>query len=703
MKKLNVAGIAHLMALMIVILGVGIVGTYYLVASHADTLSSYSCNPGDILSGTTCQKATTYPATATWTCPNSAPYLNANGSCYPNNPPVAGTAVNHQITYVCSPITDTLSAATCTHNTNYAAIVTTTTTAPNPATTLPTATTSPSGNLACMSATTTSNTIYISYSNAGTEGTHLYRYGAASYIASYSGASGTGSHTDTGLNPGSAYSYQLRSGTTVIANISCTTSATSTVKTPAPATTPSTTATSTSPGGSLACMSSTPTSNTVYVSYSNTGTAGAHLYRYGAASFIAAYSAANGSGSHPDTDLSPASQYNYQLRSGTTVLANVSCTTAAAKTSPTASTPTASANATNTSPAVQTTCAPGYERAADGQCGTPTKPSCPAGTTLASESASSLSTVYFCRSTAKVAATCPSGTEKAVDNVCVKVGAVSCPAGYSAVSSSTVSGKSGSYCKFSGCPAGTLLGPDSQCGTLKKPVCPAHTLLVGGNDLEGKIVYYCKPESAAAAAALATATTATPPASNNTDGCSLGHFKGPDGQCSSYAKPDCGPGTTVVSGTVTSGKTAYYCKAVEHRPIIVAIVVAPVHAVAAVAHGVSDITKTVFHLPQNCFVDLANGDARNAGRRSEQSCQALQAKQDAIMAHNNAQASAPSADNNASTSTFKQIYGDCIVLNRGIMGMFGWVGDSKTIAYRTHDECLKQKDYKGWKAYKVQV
>lgn len=48
----------------------------------------------------------------------------------------------------------------------------------------------------------------------------------------------------------------------------------------------------------------------------------------------------------------------------------------------------------------------------------------------------------------------------------------------------------------------------------------------------------------------------------------------------------------------------------------------------------------------------------------------------------------------------KPIYGDCTYLDKGVLGLFGWVGDTKVSGYKTEQECKKFKDYRSWKAYK---
>jgi hypothetical protein len=61
MKKLDAHGFAHILMLVLIVVGLAIVGTYFLVRSHADTVT-YSCPKGGTLSGTTCSYPATYNA-----------------------------------------------------------------------------------------------------------------------------------------------------------------------------------------------------------------------------------------------------------------------------------------------------------------------------------------------------------------------------------------------------------------------------------------------------------------------------------------------------------------------------------------------------------------------------------------------------------------------------------------------------------------
>ncbi len=74
------------------------------------------------------------------------------------------------------------------------------------------------------------------------------------------------------------------------------------------------------PSGTLACGSSTSSSIVVHLTYANTGTTGASLYRFGAPGngMVASFPGNSGSGSHTDSGLN--GTYHYQLRSGSTVL-----------------------------------------------------------------------------------------------------------------------------------------------------------------------------------------------------------------------------------------------------------------------------------------------------------------------------------------------------------------------------------------------
>lgn len=99
-----------------------------------------------------------------------------------------------------------------------------------------------SGSLTCNNATTSSITVGVTYSTGSSAAANLYRYGAPAngQIASFPGPSGVASHQDGGL--AGSYRYQLRTGTTILANVTCATAVAPPAPSPAPAPAPAPTA-----------------------------------------------------------------------------------------------------------------------------------------------------------------------------------------------------------------------------------------------------------------------------------------------------------------------------------------------------------------------------------------------------------------------------------------------------------------------------
>ena len=98
----------------------------------------------------------------------------------------------------------------------------------------------PRGSMTCSTTTSNSITIGLSYDNttAGASAVGLYRSGVLA--ASYPGTYGIARHVDNGLN--GTYQYQLRSGSTVLANVQC-----ATMPAPQPAPAPAPAAVSSAP------------------------------------------------------------------------------------------------------------------------------------------------------------------------------------------------------------------------------------------------------------------------------------------------------------------------------------------------------------------------------------------------------------------------------------------------------------------------
>ena len=81
----------------------------------------------------------------------------------------------------------------------------------------------PSGTLGCSSSTSTSITLSYSFSN----GTNVSLFRESTLLNTFSGTSGSGNYTDSGLSASTSYNYYLRNGTstssTLLASATCTT------------------------------------------------------------------------------------------------------------------------------------------------------------------------------------------------------------------------------------------------------------------------------------------------------------------------------------------------------------------------------------------------------------------------------------------------------------------------------------------------
>ncbi len=168
----------------------------------------------------------------------------------------------------------------------------------------------PPGSLSCSSSTTNSITLNYSFSESASGQVSLFR--GTSRLTTFSGSSGSGSYTDTGLSAGTSYTYSLRDGTltssTLIASASCSTTAL--------------------PSGTLSCNSSTTTHNMIglNLTFSN-ATQNVELYR--GSQYLVFFSPPTCSAcSHTDgASLSPNTSYTYRLMHGSAQLAQVTCST----------------------------------------------------------------------------------------------------------------------------------------------------------------------------------------------------------------------------------------------------------------------------------------------------------------------------------------------------------------------------------------
>lgn len=79
------------------------------------------------------------------------------------------------------------------------------------------------------------------------------------------------------------------------------------------------------PTGRITCGTPTTTRITILITYANTGTARANLYKYGSSIPIASYPGPSGTVTHLDTVS--AGKYTYELHTGATILSKVVCST----------------------------------------------------------------------------------------------------------------------------------------------------------------------------------------------------------------------------------------------------------------------------------------------------------------------------------------------------------------------------------------
>ncbi len=87
------------------------------------------------------------------------------------------------------------------------------------------------------------------------------------------------------------------------------------------------------PTGKITCGTPTATGITLKITYANTGTAKANLYRYGSSVVLASYPGPSGTVTHLDTVK--AGKYTYELHTGATILSKIICSTLIATPTPT--------------------------------------------------------------------------------------------------------------------------------------------------------------------------------------------------------------------------------------------------------------------------------------------------------------------------------------------------------------------------------
>jgi hypothetical protein len=295
--------VSHLI-MVFVVLGIGIIGSIFVVISHAATPYSnpYSCSSHPTLSTST--------RTSQATCTKYVQYIlhiTVDGDYYTAT---KSAVQNFQFSNRIANSGCGSSASTCD---GIVGSATWTKLDQSNASQTQAAAPAPTGSLVCASSTTSSSVITIKYANASSsQPVDFFRSG--SHLSSYTNGSATVSYTSSGLAAGTNYVYQLRHNSSVYASINCATAAPN-------------------PTGTVTCGSSTTSSITLNVSYANASSAKPVALVSGSAG-LATYTNGSTSTTFNSTGLAAGSAHNYQLKYGSTVLSSINCNAAAAPAPP---------------------------------------------------------------------------------------------------------------------------------------------------------------------------------------------------------------------------------------------------------------------------------------------------------------------------------------------------------------------------------
>ena len=236
LHKLNPRGFSHHFVLMFIVVGVAIGGVGYLVESHAQVPYNnvHSCPSQPMLStasGSSSPSCTKYIQTVLGISADGSygPITKAAVQKFQYDNKVTNSSC--RTTYascdgIVGPATWPKLVASNSAQTRAA-----TPTAP----VAPTAPKAPEGTLACTSSLIHSDSLKLTYANAGANSVKLYR--GSTIMASYPAASGSTIFSESGLLAGTTYAYTLRSGSVILASASCVTPK-AVVTTPAPVATP---------------------------------------------------------------------------------------------------------------------------------------------------------------------------------------------------------------------------------------------------------------------------------------------------------------------------------------------------------------------------------------------------------------------------------------------------------------------------------
>jgi hypothetical protein len=169
----------------------------------------------------------------------------------------------------------------------------------------------PTGSLTCSATTASSVTIKVSYSNASASNSVIF-YKSGSALATYSNGTQSFGYVASGLTASTNYIFQLRasSGNTALSSINCATTA-------PPA-----------PKGSLTCATTDDTTETIDIAYSDATAANSVVF-YMSGAAVATYTNGTQVARYTASNLTPGTNYIYQLRasSGNVALSSINCST----------------------------------------------------------------------------------------------------------------------------------------------------------------------------------------------------------------------------------------------------------------------------------------------------------------------------------------------------------------------------------------
>ena len=229
--KLNPRGFSHHFVLMFIVVGVAIGGVGYLVKSHAQVPYNnvHSCPSQPMLStasGSSSPSCTKYIQTVLGISADGSygPITKAAVQKFQYDNKVTNSSC--RTTYascdgIVGPATWPKLVASNSAQTRAATPAAPAVPVASKAPAAPTAPKATEGTLACTSSLIHSDSLKLTYANAGANGVKLYR--GSTIMASYPAASGNTIFSESGLIAGTTYAYTLRAGSVVLASASCAT------------------------------------------------------------------------------------------------------------------------------------------------------------------------------------------------------------------------------------------------------------------------------------------------------------------------------------------------------------------------------------------------------------------------------------------------------------------------------------------------